>query len=91
MVLLYLSKYGGLKSPSGYNVQISRETNLTFLIYNFLHLTLEMSIYGVCVPIDVLYNMSHHMGKPTMWILTRSDQNKIVKPLEMVRGLKFWM
>ena len=29
------------------------------------------------------------MRKPTMWILTRSDTNQAVQPLEMARGLKF--
>ena len=31
----------------------------------------------------------HNMRKPTMWILTRSDTNQAVQPLEMARGLKF--
>ena len=26
-----------------------------------------------------------------MWILTRSDTNQAVQPLEMARGLKFWI
>ena len=29
------------------------------------------------------------MRKPTIWILTRSDTNQAVQPLEMARGLKF--
>ena len=29
------------------------------------------------------------MRKQTMWILTRSDTNQAVQPLEMARGLKF--
>ena len=29
------------------------------------------------------------MGKPTLWILTRSDTNQAVQPLEMARRLKF--
>ena len=29
------------------------------------------------------------MRKPTMWILTRSDTNQAVQPLERARGLKF--
>ena len=33
--------------------------------------------------------MSHNVRKPTMWILTRSDTNQAVQPLEMARGLKF--
>ena len=33
--------------------------------------------------------MSRNMRKPTMWILTRSDTNQAVQPLEMARGLKF--
>ena len=27
--------------------------------------------------------------KPTFWILTRSDTNQAIQPLEMARGLKF--
>ena len=26
-----------------------------------------------------------------MWILTRSDTNQAIQPLEMARGLKFWI
>ena len=33
--------------------------------------------------------MSRDMKKPTMWILTRSDTNQAVQPLEMARVLKF--
>ena len=33
-------------------------------------------------------HMSHNMRKPTMWILTRSDTNQAVQPLEMPRGLE---
>ena len=33
--------------------------------------------------------MSHNVGKPTMWILTRCDTNQAVLPLEMARGLRF--
>ena len=29
------------------------------------------------------------MRKPTMWILTRSDTNQAVQPLEIARVLKF--
>ena len=29
------------------------------------------------------------MKKPIMWILTRSDKNQALQPLEMARGLKF--
>ena len=29
------------------------------------------------------------MRKPTMWILTKSDTNQAVQPLEMARGWKF--
>ena len=39
---------------------------------------------------DVLhasYEPQH--DKPTIWILTRSDTNQAVQPLEMTRGLKF--
>ena len=35
--------------------------------------------------------MSRNVGKPTMWILTRSDANQAVQPLEKTRGLKFWI
>ena len=31
------------------------------------------------------------MGKPTLWILTMSDTNQAVQPLEMARGLKFYI
>ena len=33
--------------------------------------------------------MSRNVGKSTMLILTRSDTNQAVQPLEMARGLKF--
>ena len=33
--------------------------------------------------------MSRNVGKPALWILTRSYTNKAVQPLEMARGLKF--
>ena len=33
--------------------------------------------------------MSRNMRKPTMWILSTSDTNQAVQPLEMARGLKF--
>ena len=29
------------------------------------------------------------MRKPTIWILTRSDTNQAIQPLEMARGWKF--
>ena len=32
--------------------------------------------------------MSHNVRKPTMWILTRSDTNQAVQPLEIARSLK---
>ena len=32
--------------------------------------------------------LSRVMRKPTMWILTRSDTNQAVQPLDMARGLK---
>ena len=35
--------------------------------------------------------MSRNMGKQTWWIVTRSDINQAVQPLEMARGLKFWI
>ena len=35
--------------------------------------------------------MNRNMRKPTMWILTRSDTYQAVQPLEMARGLKFWI
>ena len=35
--------------------------------------------------------LSRNVRKPTMWILTRSDTNQTVQPLEMARGLKFCM
>ena len=35
--------------------------------------------------------MSPGVRKPTIWILTRSDTNQAVKPLEMARGLKLWI
>ena len=31
------------------------------------------------------------MRKPTMWFLTRSDTNQALQPLQMARGLKFWI
>ena len=31
------------------------------------------------------------MRKPTMWILTRSDTNQAVQPLEMARGFNFYI
>ena len=31
------------------------------------------------------------MRKPTLWILTRSDTNQALQPLEMARDLKFWI
>ena len=31
------------------------------------------------------------MRKPTMWILTRSNTNQAVQPLEIAKGLKFCM
>ena len=31
------------------------------------------------------------MGKSMLWILTKSDTNQAVEPLEMARGLKFWI
>ena len=34
-------------------------------------------------------NFSPGLGKPTMRILTRSDTNEAVQPLEIVRGWKF--
>ena len=33
--------------------------------------------------------MSRNVGKPALGILTRSDTNQAVQPLEMARGLKF--
>ena len=35
--------------------------------------------------------ISCNMGKLTLWIPTRSDTNRAVQPLEMARGLKFWI
>ena len=34
-------------------------------------------------------HLSRNVRKPTMWILTRSDTNQAVQPLEKARGLKF--
>ena len=36
-------------------------------------------------------HLSRNMRKPTMWILTGSYTNQAVQPLEMARGLKFWI
>ena len=33
--------------------------------------------------------LSRNLRKQTMWILTRSNTNQAVQPLEMARGLKF--
>ena len=33
--------------------------------------------------------MSRNVRKPTLWILTRSDTNQAIQPLEMARGWKF--
>ena len=35
--------------------------------------------------------MSRNVGKPKLWILTRSDTSQAEQPLEMARGLKFWI
>ena len=57
--------------------------------------TLKGELYGkillVCFFFCRVYQnqMSRNKRKPTMWILTRSDTNQAVQPLEMARGLKF--
>ena len=49
-------------------------------------------VWGLTVrAISANLHMSRVMRKPTMWILTRSDTNQAVQPLEMARGLKFWI
>ena len=47
-----------------------------------VRMTSETMLHG-------LQKMSCNVGKPTMWILTRSDTNGAVQPLEMAKGLKF--
>ena len=39
----------------------------------------------------MMLQLSRNIRKPTMWFLTRSDTNQAVQPLEMARGLKFWI
>ena len=34
--------------------------------------------------------LSHLVGKPTMWFLTRSDTNRPVQSQKQARSLKFW-
>ena len=36
-------------------------------------------------------NLSHLMGKPTMWFLNRSDINQAVQQQKTARSLKFWI
>ena len=35
------------------------------------------------------FNMSHLVGKPTMWFLNRSDTNRPVQAQKIARSLKF--
>ena len=49
--------------------------------------TFSLICCSCCLTLNL--KMSHGMRKPTMWILTRSDTNQAVQPLEMARGLKF--
>ena len=47
--------------------------------------------YTTEAPIDLLVDqMSHLVGKPTMWFPNRSDTNRPVQTQKIARSLKFW-
>ena len=69
--------------------------NYCILNHDFQNGALSISIflqkYATILKNNLLCvkKMSRVMRKPTMWILTRSDTNQAVQPLEVARGLKF--
>ena len=45
---------------------------------------------SISEPCQMLKLIEPHREK-TMWILTKSDANQAAQPLEMAKGLKFWI
>ena len=60
------------------------------LYVNGLHTSfLETIRTGFLMLQYIEQKMSHHMTKPTMWFLNRSDTNRAVQAQKMARGWKF--
>ena len=52
-------------------------------------MSVKKFFFGTRVMSDVLRNLSHLVGKPTMWFSNRSDTNWAVQAQKMARSLKF--
>ena len=52
----------------------------------------DLSVHSISSPWEHLqYEMSHLVGKPTMWFPSRSDTNQAAQPQKQARSLKFWI